>query len=344
MGRIRTVKPSFWKHELLSQLPESTHMLAAALLNYADDHGYFNANVGLIKAECAPLRNPLVTITESLDQLSAIGYLKLGRVSDGRRYGKVVAFDSHQKVNRPAASVIEKLHITWENELIKEGKTDHTQITDQSVTEEEEEEEEEEEGNGKAEGVKPQEVKFIPNEPMKPVALAPEMVAKAVQIEAGVFGIKPLVILTEVCKREMDFGISPDEVKSALVRAWQVFRAAAPQLEYVWGAEKFYGEGHWKSEAEWPWKEGTNGRTTKDQAGRVSASEQRERYNLTNLANIAARRYGVGPFAHDGANDGTVPEPADSGSNAGDVHRGMGRDGSKVQSPDLPGRVIEGHP
>ena len=41
MARIRTIKPDFWKHEDLSALPEITHMLAAALLNHADDEGFF---------------------------------------------------------------------------------------------------------------------------------------------------------------------------------------------------------------------------------------------------------------------------------------------------------------
>jgi hypothetical protein len=56
MARIRTIKPEFWRHEDLSALPEATHMLAAQLLNYADDYGYFNANPALIKAEVSPLR------------------------------------------------------------------------------------------------------------------------------------------------------------------------------------------------------------------------------------------------------------------------------------------------
>ena len=43
MARIRTLKPEFWKHEGLSELPEATHMLAAALLNYAHPMHYGRA-------------------------------------------------------------------------------------------------------------------------------------------------------------------------------------------------------------------------------------------------------------------------------------------------------------
>lgn len=114
MARIRTIKPEFWRHERLSELPEATHMLAAALLNYADDEGYFNANLRLVQAECFPLREPSVSIHDSLIALSAIGYLELGQGADGRRYGRIVHFEEHQRVNRPVASKIKNIDIVWE--------------------------------------------------------------------------------------------------------------------------------------------------------------------------------------------------------------------------------------
>ena len=115
MARIRTIKPSFWKHEELSELPEATHMLAAALLNYADDYGYFNANPKLIKAECSPLREPSVPVPESLQSLSGIGWLQLGTGSDGKRYGRIVKFDEHQKVSHKADPKISIIPITWDD-------------------------------------------------------------------------------------------------------------------------------------------------------------------------------------------------------------------------------------
>lgn len=114
MARIRTIKPEFWKHEDLSALPEATHMLAAALLNHADDEGYFNANPALVRAECCPLREPSVSVHDSLNQLAKIGYLQLGPGIDGKRYGRIVTFDDHQRVNRPTASKIKHLVEVWE--------------------------------------------------------------------------------------------------------------------------------------------------------------------------------------------------------------------------------------
>lgn len=115
MARIRTIKPEFWKHEALSELPESTHLLAAALLNYADDFGYFNANPKLVQAECSPLREPSVSIPESFRRLQAVGYIRLGTGADGRRYGMVIHFSEHQRVSHPTKSKIEDISITWDD-------------------------------------------------------------------------------------------------------------------------------------------------------------------------------------------------------------------------------------
>ena len=91
MARIRTIKPEFWRHEELSVLPEATHLSAAALLNYADDEGFFNANPKLVSSKCCPLREPTVSVPASLTALAAIEYIRLGTGSDGKRYGQIVA-------------------------------------------------------------------------------------------------------------------------------------------------------------------------------------------------------------------------------------------------------------
>lgn len=130
MARIRTIKPEFWKHEDLSALPEITHMLAAALLGYADDEGYFNANPALVKSECLPLRESSVSTQTSLQQLVEIGYIQIGRGEDGKRYGRVVKFDEHQRVNRPTPSKIKTIGIVWEDSV-----TAHAELSEPSSPE-----------------------------------------------------------------------------------------------------------------------------------------------------------------------------------------------------------------
>jgi hypothetical protein len=130
MARIRTIKPEFWKHEDLSELPEFTHMLAAALLNHADDEGYFNANPALVKSECLPLRESSVSVRDSLQQLAGIGYILLGKGEDGKRYGRIVKFDDHQRVNRPTPSKIKAVGIVWES-----SSTPHAELSEDSPPE-----------------------------------------------------------------------------------------------------------------------------------------------------------------------------------------------------------------
>ena len=109
MARIRTIKPDFWKHEDISELSPECCLLAIGILNYADDEGYFNANPKLIEAELFPLRKLKTKLEDLLLELANIGYIQLATSSSGKAYGKVVNFDSHQKVNRPYPSKIKGL-------------------------------------------------------------------------------------------------------------------------------------------------------------------------------------------------------------------------------------------
>src|SRR5438552_214325 len=134
MGRIRTIKPEFTHNEALSALPAETHLCAAGLLTYADDEGYFNANPGLVKAAVFPIRETSLSIHDMLAQLAATGFVRLGTATNGKRYGQIVKFTEHQRVNRPTASKIKMLNITWEQSL-----PIHAELTADSLPE----------GNGK---------------------------------------------------------------------------------------------------------------------------------------------------------------------------------------------------
>jgi biotin operon repressor len=41
-----------------------------------------------------------------------------------------------------------------------------------------------------------------------------------------------------------------------MVQAWKLLESSRPKLKYAWGAERFFGEGHYKDPHGWPWKEG----------------------------------------------------------------------------------------
>lgn len=143
MGRIRTLKPDFFKNEELSALPPETHILAAGLLCLADDEGFFKANPNLVAAEVFPLRECSVSPHDMLSQLSKINYLRLGTGEDGKRYGQIVKFLEHQRINRPTPSKIKPLQIAWDDSL-----NAHGVLTESSLPERKGKE-----GNGKEESL-----------------------------------------------------------------------------------------------------------------------------------------------------------------------------------------------
>lgn len=121
MARIRTIKPEFYQDEDLAQVSEPAFILAAGLLNHADDEGYFKAHHGLIKAAVFPLREPSVSIHEMLIELSDVGYIRLFEGSDRKQYGVIVNFLQHQRVNRPTPSRIRQLDTLTEDSVSLHG-------------------------------------------------------------------------------------------------------------------------------------------------------------------------------------------------------------------------------
>jgi hypothetical protein len=103
MARIRTIKPEFWQNEKLARLSEHARLLAIALLNHADDEGYFNANAFLVRAACFPYDDNSTKVIGSLKELSQIGYIETR--SDGEKHlGRVCKFLLHQRIDKPGSS------------------------------------------------------------------------------------------------------------------------------------------------------------------------------------------------------------------------------------------------
>jgi hypothetical protein len=103
MPRIRTIKPEFWQNEQLASLSEHARLLAIALLNHADDEGYFLANVALVRSACFPFEDDSTNVRRSIGELSSIGYIAI-REAHGKTIGHVVKFREHQRIDRPQKS------------------------------------------------------------------------------------------------------------------------------------------------------------------------------------------------------------------------------------------------
>ncbi len=114
MARIRTIKPAFWQNEDLASVSEHARLLAIALLNHADDEGFFSAHLAVVRAACFPFDDDTSKVRRSIDELSRIGYLVV-RNGSGKAIGHVVKFKDHQKVDRPQASNLRERFETDEN-------------------------------------------------------------------------------------------------------------------------------------------------------------------------------------------------------------------------------------
>jgi len=235
MGRIRTVKPEFFSSEDLSSLPESTHLLAAGLLCYADDDGYFNANPGLIKATIFPLREPSVSVPEMLLQLARIDYVLLGKGSDGKSYGRITTFARHQRVSHPTPSKIRGMAIEWDYSLNTHRGLIEGSVNSQDIFVPE--------GKGKEQGMEG-----------KGEEITPGMVAKGVLDDLALAGRDLLLNLESVAGAEMRAGATAEKTRDAMIAAWRKYEKAKPNLEYSKGPAKFFGDGDWRDSSIWPYK------------------------------------------------------------------------------------------
>jgi hypothetical protein len=110
MPRIRTIKPEFWRNRQLAELPEFTRLVAIALLNIADDEGYFEADAMLIRGDVFPYLEDYRSITVALRELSSIDYVCLRTTHEKGVIGVIPAFKKHQVINKPAKSKLKEIY------------------------------------------------------------------------------------------------------------------------------------------------------------------------------------------------------------------------------------------
>lgn len=128
--RIRTIKPEFWQNEELFNCSEFTRLLAIALLNLADDEGYFLAHPAVIRGNLFPYLIDLKKVEHGLLQLQQIDYIRIGQDPQGRNVGCVTKFSIHQKIDRAKRSVLK------ESVKFDEASTNNRRNVDDASTEE----------------------------------------------------------------------------------------------------------------------------------------------------------------------------------------------------------------
>jgi hypothetical protein len=125
--RIRTIKPEFWQHPVMSRLPYDTRILALGLLNLADDEGYFSADTDYIRGAVL-FREDSSNVRRMLDELSRSGWITLCGSTE-RPIGRVVHFRKHQRVDRPQPSRLKQYA------LDESSTNDRRPLDDQSTQE-----------------------------------------------------------------------------------------------------------------------------------------------------------------------------------------------------------------
>jgi hypothetical protein len=123
--RIRTVKPEFWVHPVMSRLAYDTRILALGLLNLADDEGYFDADPDYIRGAVL-FREDSSNVRRMLDELSRSEWIDLCGSPD-RPIGRVTNFRKHQRVDRPQPSRLKQYA------LVESSTNDRRALDDQST-------------------------------------------------------------------------------------------------------------------------------------------------------------------------------------------------------------------
>ena len=136
--RIRTIKPEFWTHPVITKLDDVAQLLALALLNYADDEGYFYADPDLVRGSLMPKRKS-ERIQKALETLSSqsVQYLEIRVHSTHGPIGRVLNFTKHQRVNRATDSALATYYnsLSTHGGLTEDSLRTHGGLTEDSLRE-----------------------------------------------------------------------------------------------------------------------------------------------------------------------------------------------------------------
>lgn len=107
MARIRTLKPSFWGDDKVSELTREARLLFLGLISAADDEGRFLASHSAIAGYVYPNDDDITAkrLAFWLEELTERGLVVLyngGRV----KYGAIPKFRDHQRISHPRDSTL----------------------------------------------------------------------------------------------------------------------------------------------------------------------------------------------------------------------------------------------
>lgn len=156
MARIRTIKPEFFRHELLQDLAAEhgaeIMLVFAGLWGHCDSEGRFEWRPRQLKLDILPFLD--FSMAEILDLLETAGLVKSYEVS-GKRYGVIETFREHQRLTGKEAQdgVKHPEPIKEQQDAIRETSGKHRgNIGERQESQEGKGREEEREGKRKGKG------------------------------------------------------------------------------------------------------------------------------------------------------------------------------------------------
>jgi hypothetical protein len=273
MGRIRTIKPEFFKHSELFDAEQETklplRLAYAGLWTCCDREGRFKWRPRELKIDILPYDD--CDFSRVLDALATRGFIV--RYACGtEEFGYVPTFRDHQFINHkePQSQIPKPL----ENQEVDACATRGSPVSHASSTRDVKEGKGKE-GNGNG--------------------LDASMVASGVITELRISGQRLRMAIEEVARSEIASGSDPTDLRDRMIRAGERYQRAKPGLSFAPGLEKFYGEGMWRDESSWPWR---NGNTLEDgdQAGSQElehlAISQEERGRIESVRRTLSRTMG----------------------------------------------------
>jgi uncharacterized protein YdaU (DUF1376 family) len=95
-----------------------------------------------------------------------------------------------------------------------------------------------------------------PPTPLSDEPLDASMAVSGLILKTGIHTPKARIVLDSMAHQVENAGEDLYSWVETMVAAWKHLEASRPKLEYAWGAETFFGEGHYKTPDGWPWKNG----------------------------------------------------------------------------------------
>lgn len=106
--RIRTLKPEWLEDEVIAAEADPIRVLSVGLILMADDYGRGRASSPFVRSTVWPYQDPpesLGKITERLQRLAGIGFIRLYKVAD-QSYYEICKWAKHQKVSHPGKPLV----------------------------------------------------------------------------------------------------------------------------------------------------------------------------------------------------------------------------------------------